>query len=354
MPEQLSPKSAISPDTPLFLRAAWGENTPRAPIWLMRQAGRYLPEYLALKEKYTFWDMCRIPELAAEITHQPLRRFALDAAILFSDIMTPLASMDVGIEFNPGPVVETPIRSLPQVQALRVPDAEEIAPFVPQILKILRQELRVPLIGFAGAPLTLATYLVEGKGSKDYPLFRQFLRSHPEIAHQLLDKLTDMTIRYLQTQIEAGAQAVQLFDSWAGLHDVYVFSTFGMPYIRRILESLAVHRVPRIYIAVGAGHLYETVATLPIEVLSVDWRTPLDQVRPRMGSRTLQGNLDPAILLAEPNVVQQEALRVLQAGLGGPHIFNLGHGIFPQTKIENVANLVEIVHQFDRHPTRNQ
>lgn len=337
-------------DMPLFLRAAWGENTSRTPIWLMRQAGRYLPEYRALKEKYSFWDMCTIPELAAEVTHQPLRRFPLDAAILFSDIMTPLASMGVHIEFNPGPVVEEPIRSQPQIDTLRVPETDEIAPFVADIIKLLRRDLQVPLIGFAGAPLTLATYLVEGKGSKDYPLFRQFLRSHPERSHQLLNKLTETTIRYVQMQIEAGAQAIQLFDSWAGLHDVSVYETFGVPYIHRILEALAPYHVPRIYIAVGASHLYPTIALLPIEVLSADWRVSLDQIRPLMGTRTLQGNLDPAILLAERDIVRKEATRVLESGRGGAHIFNLGHGIFPQATIENVATLVETVHLFQREP----
>lgn len=348
MSETTPSSSGASTETPLFLRAASGENTSRAPIWLMRQAGRYLPEYRALKEKYTFWELCRTPELAAEVTFQPLRRFAFDAAILFSDIMTPLSAMGTEIEFAPGPIIQHPVRSANDVAALRIPDAEEIAPFVPKIIKLLRSELKVPLIGFGGAPLTLATYLVEGKGSKDYPLFRQFLRAEPEAAHQLLEKLTQTTIRYLTTQIEAGAQAIQLFDSWAGLHNEDMYQTFGVPYIQRILEALAPYKVPRIYIAVGAGHLYPLMGQFPVEVISADWRIPLDRVRPLVGDKTLQGNLDPAILLATPEVVKAEAEKVLRAGLGGPHIFNLGHGIFPQAKIENVATLVETVHNFER------
>ncbi len=334
---------------PLFLRAAWGQDTPCAPIWLMRQAGRYLPEYRALKEKYSFWELCRTPALAAEVTLQPLRRFALDAAILFSDIMTPLSPMGVDITFAPGPVIGNPIRETKAVEALRIPEAGEIAPFVPEIIKILRQELSIPLIGFGGSPLTLATYMVEGKGSKDYPLFRQFLRAEPKASHQLLDKLTETTIRYLKTQVEAGAQAIQLFDSWAGLHNAPMYEEFGLPYIQRILDALAPYKVPRIYIAVGAGHLYPLMAQLPVEVISADWRIPLDQVRPIVGQRTLQGNLDPAVLLAHPDVVAQEARRILQTGLGGAHIFNLGHGIFPQASLDNVARLVDTVHNFNRH-----
>lgn len=348
MSETQTNATASSSETPLFLRAASGEYTERAPIWLMRQAGRYLPEYRALKEKYTFWELCRTPELAAEVTFQPLRRFAFDAAILFSDIMTPLSFMGADIEFAPGPIIKDPVRSEGDVANLRIPEAEEIAPFVPQIIKILRSELKVPLIGFGGAPLTLATYLVEGKGSKDYPLFRQFLRSHPEAAHQLLEKLTQTTIKYLTTQIEAGAQAIQLFDSWAGLHNEDMYQTFGVPYIRRILDALEPYGVPRIYIAVGAGHLYPLMGQFPVEVISADWRIPLDRVRPFVGNKTLQGNLDPAILLASPDVVKAEAEKILRSGLGGPHIFNLGHGIFPQAKIDNVATLVETVHSFER------
>lgn len=334
---------------PLFLRAAWGQDTERAPIWLMRQAGRYLPEYRALKEKYTFWELCQNPELAAEVTLQPLRRFAFDAAILFSDIMTPLAPMGVDISFAPGPVIGNPVRDHHAVQALRIPESEEIAPFVPEIIKILRRELSIPLIGFGGAPLTLATYLVEGKGSKAYPMFRQFLRAEPETSHRLLHKLTETSIRYLITQVEAGAQAIQLFDSWAGLHGTPIYQEFGLPYIQRILDALAPYNVPRIYIAVGAGHLYPLMGKLPVEVLSADWRLPLHQVRPLVGERTLQGNLDPAILMAPPEVVAEEARQVLRAGLGGGHIFNLGHGIFPQASIDNVAKLVETVHSFNRH-----
>ncbi len=231
----------------LFLRAAWGEDTPRAPLWLMRQAGRYLPEYRAIKERASFWEMVRTPELAAEVTLQPLRRFPLDAAILFSDIMTPLPAMGVAVAFNPGPVVAEPLRSPAQIEALRLPEAAEVAPFVAEAIRLVRRELQgreTVLIGFGGAPLTLATYLVQGAGSKDYEVFRAFLRQEPALAHRLLEKLTELTLRYLRMQVEAGAQAIQLFDSWAGLHDPQTYRTFGLPYNRRVLEGLGGLGVP--------------------------------------------------------------------------------------------------------------
>lgn len=338
--------------SPLFLRAAWGEDTPRAPLWLMRQAGRYLPEYRAIKARASFWEMVRTPELAAEITLQPLRRFPLDAAILFSDIMTPLPAMGVPIEFNPGPVVAEPLRTQAQLEALRLPDAQEIAPYVAEAIRLVRRELAgkpVALIGFAGAPLTLATYLVQGSGTKDYEDFRAFLRQEPHLAHQLLQKLTELTIRYLRVQIEAGAEAIQLFDSWAGLHDPDTYRTFGLPYNQRVFSALAGLGVPRLYLAVGASHLYPLLALLPCEAVSVDWRLSLAQVRSFFPAHTLQGNLDPAVLLAPPEVITQEAHKVLKAGLGGPHIFNLGHGVIRTTPPEHVAHLAEVVHQFNRH-----
>ena len=331
----------------LFLRAANGEDTSRAPIWLMRQAGRYLPEYRALKERYTFWDLCRTPELGVEVTMQPLRRFELDAAILFSDIMTPLSSMGVQIDFAPGPVIETPIRSAGQVAALRVPETEEIAPFVGDILRELRKVCPVPVIGFGGAPLTLATYLVQGAGSKDYATFRQFLRAEPAAAHALLSKISDVSLRYLQMQIDAGAQAIQLFDSWAGLHAMDMYEEFGAPYARRVLEGL--HGVPRVYIAVASGHLLPAIATLPVEMVSVDWRTPLSVARAAFPGKALQGNLDPALLLAPHDVLAREARKVLTEGLGGAHVFNLGHGMMKEASPDAVGHLVDTVHEFDRH-----
>ncbi|HEX7005446.1 MAG TPA: uroporphyrinogen decarboxylase [Trueperaceae bacterium] len=337
----------------LFLRAANGDDTPNAPIWIMRQAGRHLPEYRALKEKHSFWQLARTPELAAEVTLQPVRRYGVDAAILFSDIMTPLPAMGLALDFQPGPVFEQPVRTAKEVESLRIPSQEEIAPFVADALRLIRRESPVPVIGFAGAPLTLATYMVQGGGSKDYAEFRAFLRQEPIAAHALLDKLTEVTIRYLTLQVEAGAQAVQLFDSWAGLHDARSYAEFGRPYNKRVLEAMAGLRVARIYLAVDAAHLYGEIAQLPAEVVSVDWRQPLSFVRERLPGKVLQGNLDPSLLLAPPRTLVAEAQRVLHEGLGGPHIFNLGHGILPQTDPGAVTLLIDTVKTFDRQAARD-
>ncbi len=229
-----------------FLSAAWGADTPTAPIWLMRQAGRYLPEYRTLKERHGFWRMCRTPEIAAEITLQPVRRFPLDAAILFNDIMTPLPPMGVDVDFDPGPVIREPVRTPEAVRRLRVPTSEEVAPFVAAAVRLVRQEHTVPLIGFAGAPLTLAAYLVQGSGgSADYPEFRAWLARNPELAHELLDKLTCVSIGYVRMQVDAGAQAIQIFDSWAGIHDERGYAEFGLPYAARVLNALDGLGVPR-------------------------------------------------------------------------------------------------------------
>jgi uroporphyrinogen decarboxylase len=331
-----------------FLAAIRGISESRAPIWLMRQAGRYLPEYLAIKAKSSFLEMTRTPEIAAEITLQPLRRFPLDAAIVFSDIMTPLEALGIEIAFNPGPSIARPLRSRAQVEALAL--REEIAPFVGQALRLVKAELpaHVGLIGFAGTPLTLATYLIEGGGSKEYAHFRRFLRSDPDVVHLLLEKLTDLTIAYLRMQSAAGADAVQLFDSWAGLHDEPTYREFGLPYYLRIMDALAGGRAARMFFALGASHLMSVIAEIPAEVVSVDWRTDLRLARQYLPGRTLQGNLDPAWLYAGRDALAAEATRILRSGLGGAHIFNLGHGIWPDAPIDAVAHLVDTVHAFQR------
>ncbi|RKS77034.1 uroporphyrinogen decarboxylase [Actinomadura pelletieri DSM 43383] len=334
--------------TSVFLDAARGASTPRAPIWLMRQAGRYLPEYRALKERHSFWEMCRTPEIAAEVTVQPLRRFPLDAAIIFSDIMTPLPPMGVPVDFAPGPVIRTPVRTAEDVARLAVPPGAELAPFVGEAIRLVRERIPVPVIGFAGAPLTVAGYAVQGAGSADYAEFRSWLRREPLAAHGLLDKLAAVTAAYLREQIAAGAGAVQLFDSWAGIHDRRVYATFGMPYARRVLDELADTGVPRIYLAVGASHLYPQIARLPAEVISVDWRQPLDVSRAALPGKALQGNLDPTVMLTDRETVLAAGRQVLRDGLGGAHIFNLGHGVLPGTPPDNVARLVDLVHEFPR------
>jgi uroporphyrinogen decarboxylase len=331
-----------------FLQAVRGISGERTPIWLMRQAGRYLPEYLEIKAKSSFLEMTRTPEIAAEITLQPLRRFPLDAAIVFSDIMTPLEALGIEIEFSPGPSIAKPLRSREHVEALAL--REEIAPFVGDALRIVKAALPpgVGLIGFGGTPLTLAAYLIEGGGSKEYAKFRQFLRSDPEVVHALLEKLTDLTIAYLRGQVAAGADAIQLFDSWAGLHDEPTYREFGLPYYKRIMEGIADAGAARIFFALGASHLMEAIAEIPCEVVSVDWRTDLRAARKQLPGRALQGNLDPAMLYADRATLAAEATRILDSGRGGAHIFNLGHGIWPNAPIDAVAFLVDTVHEYRR------
>jgi uroporphyrinogen decarboxylase len=331
-----------------FLQAVRGVSEERAPIWLMRQAGRYLPEYLNIKARSSFLEMTRSPDVAAEITLQPLRRFPLDAAIIFSDIMTPLEALGIDIAFTPGPSIAKPLRSRAQIEALK--QQADVAPFVGAALRIVRAELPadIGLIGFGGTPLTLAAYLIEGSGSKEYAHFRQFLRSDPAALHLLLDKLTDLTIVYLRMQVEAGADAIQLFDSWAGLHDDATYREFGLPYYKRIMDALAAAGAARMFFALGASHLMDAIAEIPAEVVSVDWRTDLTAARARLPGRALQGNLDPAALYSDRATLTAEAKRVLRSGLGGAHIFNLGHGIWPSTPIDAVAHLVETVHDFKR------
>lgn len=337
----------------LFLDAATGQDTDRAPVWMMRQAGRYLPEYRAIKARSNFWEMCRTPELTCEITLQPVTRLGVDAAILFQDIMTPLPPMGVDIDFSPGPVIADPIRSEAHVNQLVVPNKDEIAPYVADAIKLITKESPVPLIGFGGAPLTLATYLIQGGGSKDYAEFRQFLRYAPEAAHRLLEKLTDVSIRYLTMQVEAGAHAIQLFDSWAGLHSADVYAEFAKPYNQRIFEALKQFDVPTLYIAVDAFHLYSEIRSLACDVVSIDWRVPINHVRPLLYGKVIQGNLDPAVLLAPKEVISQEAKRVLREGLGGAHIFNLGHGIMRQTDPDHAQHLIDVVKDFDRTRAKN-
>jgi uroporphyrinogen decarboxylase len=331
-----------------LLRTLRGESGLHAPIWIMRQAGRYLPEYMTIKERSSFVEMTRTPEIAAEITLQPLRRFPLDAAIIFADIMTPLEALGLEIEFSPGPHIAKPLRSDAAIDALSL--REPVAPFVGEALEMVRAQLPqdVALIGFAGAPLTLAAYLVEGSGSKEYEHFRAFMRAHPASLHALLGKLTDMSIAYLRMQVESGADVIQLFDSWAGLHDLSTYREFAVPYNMRIMEALGDAGVARIFFALGASHLTDAIAQIPAEAVGIDWRTDVRATRQALPGRTLQGNLDPAVLFADRDTIAEAARRVLDAGSGGAHVFNLGHGIWPSTPVDAVAHLVETVKAYAR------
>lgn len=331
----------------LFLEAARGVDGTRAPIWIMRQAGRYLPEYREIKRCATFEEMTRDPSVAAEITLQPLRRFPLDAAIVFADIMTPLEALGIDVRFDPGPKIAEPIRSAAQVDALH--RRGDVAPFVGETLRLVRRALPddIALIGFAGAPLTLAAYVIEGGGSKDFERFRSLLRAEPQTMHRLLDALTDLTIDYLRMQIEAGAGAVQLFDSWAGLHDDTTFREFGVPYAARIMRALEASGAVRTYFGLNAAHLLDAISEIPCEVVGVDWRTRLRAARAHF-ERTVQGNLDPAILFADSETIVAQTHKVLEDGRGGAHVFNLGHGIWPETPLDSVRLLIDTVHGYDR------
>ena len=335
--------------TPPFLAACRREPAAHTPVWIMRQAGRYLPEYRALREKHDFRTLMRTPELAAEVTLQPVRRFPLDAAILFADIMTPLDGLGLGLHFTPGPVLEKPIRGAADVDALAWPGAETACGYVLDTIRALRRELadRVPLIGFAGAPFTLFCYLVEGRGSKGFVRAKAFLHAEPAAARRLLDKLADLTLDYLGAQARAGAQALMLFDSWAGLLGPDDYRAFALPAVRRILESLAATGAPRIYFPNQGATLLEDVATLPVEVVGVDWRLPLSRARAILGpSIAVQGNLDPAALFAPDEELRRQADRVLAEADGAPgHVFNLGHGIEPGVDPGKVGLLVDHVHE---------
>lgn len=334
-----------------FLRASRREPVDRTPVWLMRQAGRYMAEYRALREKYDILTICRTPELAVQVTLQPLERFDLDAAILFSDIMIPLKGMGVDFEIREsvGPLISNPIRDLHTAGALRELDPESDVPFVLESIRLLRRELegRLPLLGFAGAPFTLASYLVEGKASRDLLVTKKLMYCDPAAWHVLMDKLADSVGAYLVAQIRAGAQAIQLFDSWVGVLTPRDYREFVLPYSKRIFDTLASSGVPRIHFGTGTATLLELMREAGGDVFGIDWRVPLTQAWDRLGSVALQGNLDPAVLLTSPAVVETQAREIMEQVNGHPgHIFNLGHGLLPGTPVENVERLIDTVHGY--------
>ena len=336
--------------TPPFLAACRREPVPHTPVWIMRQAGRYLPEYRAIREKVDFLTLTKTPDLAAEVTLQPIRRFELDAAILFSDIMTPVEGMGIQLDFAPGPVIQNPVRSRADVDRLRIADPEETVPFVMEAIKLLRGELpdSVPLIGFAGAPWTLFCYAVEGQGSKTFIQAKSFLFAEPDSARVLLNKLADTMTAYLRAQAEAGAQALMIFDSWAGLLSPYEFRSFALPAVRRTINMLGDLGLPIIYFPNQGATLLEDATQAGADVLGVDWRLPLSRARAIIGSEiAVQGNLDPAALFAPREALGTQIQSVLrEAGPGPGHIFNLGHGIDRLTDPDAVAFLVDKVHEW--------
>jgi uroporphyrinogen decarboxylase len=342
------PDSGVPP----FLAACRRRPVPHTPIWVMRQAGRYLPEYRKIREEVDFLTLTKTPELAAEVTLQPIRRFGMDAAILFSDIMTPLEGMGLDLEFAPGPVIDNPVRSAADVERLRVADPDETVPFVMETIRILRRELpeSAPLIGFAGAPFTTYCYAVEGGGSKSFREAKAFMFGEPDAARALLDKIADTTIRYLGAQAGAGAQALMIFDSWAGILSPDAYAEFALPAVQRMTAELRAHGLPLIYFPNQGATLLEHARDAGADVIGVDWRTPLSNARSVLGpDLAVQGNLDPAALFAPRAELARRIDRVLdEAGPEPGHIFNLGHGIERTTDPDAVAFLVERVHERTR------
>ena len=332
-----------------LLAAARRQPTDTTPVWFMRQAGRCLPEYRALRERHDFMTVATTPELATQATLMPVGRFGVDGAVLFADIMLPLTGMGVPFEIRPniGPVIADPIRTAADVARLRVVDPEEGTPYVLAALRLLRGELgeRAALLGFAGAPFTLACYLIEGQSSREYPRTKALMYGAPEVWHALMDTLTEVTIRYLRGQIGAGADAVQLFDSWLGLLGPDAYAAFVLPYTTRIFAALR-GTAPTIHFSTGTASLLDAIASAGSDVISLDWRVRLDDAWARIGvHRGVQGNLDSTLVLAPWPAVAAGVKDVLAQAAGRPgHIFNLGHGILPETDPDVLARIVGLVH----------
>lgn len=335
-----------------LLTACRNETPEHTPVWFMRQAGRSLPEYRAIRGTGDILSVIREPETVAEITLQPVRRYGVDAAVLYSDIMVPVAAIDFGVTIEPGigPVVKDPFRTPGDLDRLRMLDPHADTPYVLEAIKLIVEQLDVPLIGFAGAPFTVAAYLIEGGPSKTYAITKALMYGEPRLWERLTNRLADIAIASLRSQVEAGCRAVQLFDSWAGALSPADYARFVLPASRRIFEGIADLEVPRIHFGVGTGELLGLMSDAGADVVGVDWRVPLDEARARVNGKAVQGNLDPAVCLASWDVVKMHADRVLeQAGPRG-HIFNLGHGVLPETNPDMLARLVDYVHAY-RKPT---
>jgi len=332
-----------------FLAVCRGDASDTTPVWFMRQAGRSLPEYRALRATHDILSLCRTPELAVEVTLQPVTRLGVDAAILFSDIVVPLEAMGVALKIVPGvgPVIESPIADESGIDSLTPLSPEEGVPYVLETIGILRKELDVPLIGFAGAPFTLASYLIEGGPSKTHARTKALMFGAPAAWHRLMNVLADSMLAYLRAQVSAGCRAIQLFDSWAGHLGPIEYREFVLPAVTRIMDGLETSGVPRIVFGVTTGELLGSIAESGADVVGVDWRTPLDVARTRIGEAAiLQGNLDPAVCLAPWETVRARAVDVLERGGGRRHIFNLGHGVLPATDPATLERLVDFVHDW--------
>jgi uroporphyrinogen decarboxylase len=332
---------------PLLVRALRREPVERTPVWFMRQAGRSLREYRELRERYSFFELAGTPELCAEVTLQPVRRLGVDAAVLFADIMTPVLSMGIDVELveGVGPVVAEPVRSADDVEQLRVPDVEEFEPVL-EAVRLVRAELEPEraVIGFCGGPFTVAGYLVEGKPSREFARVKELMYREPGVWHGLMEKLASAFASYVQAKAAAGADAIQLFDSWVGVLSVTDYEEFVAPYSARLLAAVD---VPTIHFGTGTTHLIGSMAATGGDAIGLDWRVPLDQGWLAVGpDRAVQGNLDPAVLLGPWERTEAAALDVLERAGGRPgHVFNLGHGVLPATNPDDLARLVDLVHE---------
>ena len=341
----------MSEDRYPFLRACRRQPTPYTPIWLMRQAGRYMKEYRALRKKYSFLEMCKNPELAAQVTLQPVEKFKLDAAIIFSDILIPLEPMGVEFEFakGEGPVFHHPLRERKDVEKLRVIDPEEEIPFLMKAIQIVRKEIegKIPLIGFSGAPFTLASYVIEGGHSKNYILTKSLMYQDRLTWDVLMEKISEVLIRYLEAQIRSGVQALQIFDSWVGCLSPGDYEEYVLPYSKKVIDGVG-KSVPLIHFATSSSTLLELMKRAGGDVIGVDWRVNIGEAWARLGyDVAIQGNLDPVILFGPVGLIEKKVKKILDTIGGRPgHIFNLGHGILPNTPPDHVAALIEAVHQY--------
>jgi len=336
-----------------FLKACRREPVDATPVWFMRQAGRYMPEYRALRARYSLLEICRTPDLATEVTLQPIRRLEIDAAILFSDLLLPLAPMGLPFDFvkGEGPQIESPISGPADIDRLRTFDPREALGYVLDAVRQIQRELdgRVPLIGFAGAPFTLASYAIEGGHSTNFAKTKALMYGHPEDWHRLCALLSRIVADFLVAQIDAGVDVVQVFDSWVGALDATDYREFALPHSRAIFDALG-KRVPTIHFGTGTSTILEELRDAGGDVIGVDWRIPIDDAWARIGaSHAVQGNLDPTLLLGPPTRMMQQAEAVLRRAAGRPgHIFNLGHGILPSTPVEHVQMLAHYVHSASR------
>ena len=335
-----------------FLKACQKEKTDHVPVWYMRQAGRSQPEYRKIKEKYSLFEITHQPELCAYVTELPVKNYHVDAAILYKDIMTPLPALGVQVEIKAGiaPVIDHPIRSLADVEKLGVIHPEEDIPYVLDTIKLLTNEmLTVPLIGFSGAPFTLASYMIEGGPTRNFHKTKAFMHGEQKAWFALMDKLGEMTVTYVKAQIRAGAKAVQIFDSWVGTVSRQDYCYFIKPTMEKIFTALRKENVPLIMFGVGASHLALEWASLPLDVVGLDWRLPIQEARNLGITKALQGNLEPSLLLAPWDVLEAKTKEILDAGMEQPgYIFNLGHGVFPEVHPDTLVKLTALIHEYSR------